>query len=243
MTVRPPLTSIFWDFDGTLVDTRARNMSVNRRIIEEITGRPWSDFEVMSSQEVYDRAQRISVNWREFYQTHFGLDDEATTNAGARWTPYQLEDQTPTPPLIGIPEALSALDGHPQGVVSQNCSANIDATLSLHSIRENFRCIVGYEEVAEFRQKPAPEGLLLAIDALTSFAPGTVIYVGDHETDLKTVENTNHVLCEREAPVEVVCVAALYGIDGHREAWIDRADYRATTPANVVEIARQLSRV
>ena len=243
MIHRPPLTAILWDFDGTLVDTRARNMNVNRRIIEEVTGRPWSDFEVMCSQEVYDQAQRVSVNWREFYRTHFGLDDRATTSAGARWTPYQLEDPTPTPPLSGIPETLGAFDGLPLGVVSQNCSANIAATLSLHGIRESFRCIVGYEEVAEFQQKPAPDGLLLAMDTLNSFAPGTVIYVGDHETDLKTVENTNHVLRERGMPVQVMCVAALYGVDGGPEAWMNRADFRAAEPDDVVTIARQIDLV
>jgi len=243
MTTHPPLTAIFWDFDGTLVDTRSRNMSVNRRIIDEVTDRPWSDFDVMRSQEVYDRAQRTAVNWREFYRTHFGLDDEAITNAGARWTPYQLEDGTPTPPLSGIPEALGAFDGLPLGVVSQNCSANIAATLSLHGIREHFTCIVGYSEVADLQQKPAPDGLLLAIDTLTSFAPGTVLYVGDHETDLKTVENTNRVLVERGSPVHLVCVAALYGVEGGREAWMERADYRAAVPDDVVTIAGQIDRV
>jgi phosphoglycolate phosphatase-like HAD superfamily hydrolase len=240
MTHRPPLTAILWDFDGTLVDTRARNMNVNRRIIEEITGRPWTEFEVMRSEDIYERAQRISTNWREFYREHFGLDEEETTRAGSRWTPYQLEDQTPTPVLEGIAEALGAFDGLPLGVVSQNCSANIADTLAGHGIGDRFRCIIGYREVADRQQKPAPDGLLLAIEQLTGLAPGSVLYVGDHSTDLKTADNANRVLAERGAPVRVLSVAALYGVDAPPEPWTERADFRATTPMEIVEIARQI---
>ncbi len=235
-----PVTAILWDFDGTLVDTRAKNMRVNRRIIEEVTGRPATDFDVMSSQETYDQAQRISVNWREFYHLHFGLSEGETDRAGARWTPYQLADETPTPPFPGIPDALGLFDGIPQGVVSQNCSSNITGTLSGHGLVEYFRCIIGYNEVANLQQKPAPDGLLLAIDELTSFAPGSVVYVGDHETDLRTVTNANRALRDRDLPLTVVSVAALYGMHGVDESWTADADYRAKTPQDLVEIVRRL---
>ncbi len=235
-----PVTAILWDFDGTLVDTCAKNMRVNRRIIEEVTGRQAADFDVMSSQTIYDRAQRISVNWREFYRLHFGLSEGETDRAGARWTPYQLADETPTPPLRGIPEALGLFDGIPQGVVSQNCSSNIAATLSGHGLAEYFRCIIGYNEVANLQQKPAPDGLLLAIEELTAFTSGVVIYVGDHETDLKTVNNANRALQDSDLPVTVVSVAALYGMHGVDESWTDQADFRAEAPQALVEIVRRL---
>jgi len=233
-----PVTAVLWDFDGTLVDTHAKNMRVNRRIIEEVTGRPSTDFEVMRSQEIYDQAQRTSVNWRDFYRVHFGLSEEETDRAGARWTPYQLADPTPTPLLHGISEALRGIDGPPHGVVSQNCSENIAATLSAHGLRDRFRYIIGYQEVARERQKPAPDGLLLAIDELTGFAPGSVVYVGDHETDLRCVENANRALRERDLPVTVVSVAALYGMDGSAESWTLQADHRAATPHDIVGLVK-----
>lgn len=241
MKTPSPVTAILWDFDGTLVDTRAKNMRVNRRIIEEVTGRQATDFDVMSSQETYDQAQRISVNWREFYHLHFGLSEGETDRAGARWTPYQLADETPTPPLPGILEALDLFDGIPHGVVSQNCSSNITATLSGHGLLEYFKCIIGYTEVANLQQKPAPDGLLLAIDELTGLAPGSVVYVGDHETDLKTVNNANRALQDSDLPVTVVSVAALYGMHGLDESWTDEADFCAEKPQDVVEIAMRLS--
>jgi beta-phosphoglucomutase-like phosphatase (HAD superfamily) len=130
-----PVTAVLWDYDGTLVDTCVKNMRVNQRIIQEVAGRPWTEFEVMASQEIYDLAQRRCRNWRDFYQEHFGLSEEETTLAGSRWTPYQLTDDTPTPPLEGIPEALAGFDGMPHGVVSQNCSKNIATTLEIYGIR------------------------------------------------------------------------------------------------------------
>ena len=44
MSVTPAdrVAAVIWDFDGTLVDTRAKNIAVNRRIIEAVTGRPWT---------------------------------------------------------------------------------------------------------------------------------------------------------------------------------------------------------
>ena len=42
-----PTCAIVWDFDGTLVDSRHRNLSVNRSIIGELTGRSWREFEAL----------------------------------------------------------------------------------------------------------------------------------------------------------------------------------------------------
>ena len=75
MTASAALRAILWDFDGTLVDTRARNLQVNRRIIQELTGRGWEEFPVLRSQTSYDEAQRAAVNWREFYRANIDLDD------------------------------------------------------------------------------------------------------------------------------------------------------------------------
>ena len=241
MTSRGPVTAVLWDFDGTLVETCVKNMRVNTRIIEEVTGRPATDFDVMRSQEIYDLAQRTAMNWRDFYRLHFGLSDEDTTRAGSRWTPYQREDTTPTPPLTGIPDALGAFDGIPQGVVSQNCRLNIDATLSEHRIRDRFQTIIGYQEVAGDRQKPAPDGVLRAIEEVTGSAPGTVVYVGDHETDLRTAQNTNRTLREREMPIPVVSVAAQYGMSDPDEAWTLIADHRASSPSDIVTLVHKLN--
>jgi phosphoglycolate phosphatase-like HAD superfamily hydrolase len=236
-----PLRAVLWDFDGTLVDTRARNMSVNRRIIAEITGRDWSEFEVMRSQEAYDRAQRGAANWREFYRTHCRLSDDDIDRAGSRWGAYQLCDPTPVPLFGGIAEALAGVDGMPQAIVSQNARETIETVLAGHGLGGRFRCIVGYAEVAMERQKPAPDGLLAALGLVAGTAPGVALYVGDHPTDLRCVEGANRELVERDAGLRVVSVAALWG-DGHvGRGWADAADVRVTSPADVVALVDRLT--
>jgi len=241
MTASGPLRAVLWDFDGTLVDTRARNMSVNRRIIAEITGRDWSEFPVMGSQQAYDRAQRGAANWREFYRMHCGLSDHEIDRAGSRWAPYQLCDPTPVPLFGGVSEALGRIDGLPQAIVSQNARETIEAVLAGHGLGGRFRCIVGYAEVAMERQKPAPDGLLAALDLVTGTAPGIAVYVGDHPTDIRCVEGANRQLAERGADLRVVSVAALWSDGVAGEDWTAAADVRVTSPADVVALVDSLT--
>jgi beta-phosphoglucomutase-like phosphatase (HAD superfamily) len=242
MTAHRPLRAVLWDFDGTLVDTRARNIQVNRRIIEEITGRPWEEFGVLRSQEAYDVAQRAASNWREFYRDNIGLDDARIDGAGERWAPYQHEDPTPVPLAAGIVESLGRLDGLPQGIVSQNARETIESMLAVHGLGHRFGCIIGYAEVAMTRQKPAPDGLLLGLEAMACTGPGCVLYVGDHPTDIRCAASANRELAGRGSELRVASVAALWfpgAVDG---GWAAGADHRAATPNEVVELAERLLR-
>lgn len=241
MSPSQQLRAVLWDFDGTLVDTRARNLRVNRRIIGEITGRSWSEFPVMRSQEVYDTAQRGAANWREFYRANCGLTDDEIDRAGARWSGYQLVDPTPTPLFNGVAEALGGLDGLPQAIVSQNARDTIEALLAGHGLGNRFHCIIGYAEVAMARQKPAPDGLLAALERLTDMAPGVALYIGDHETDARCAEAANHELAARGSELRVRSVAALWGDGASDRDWAVRPQFRARTPAEVVALVEQLA--
>jgi len=236
----PPLRAVLWDFDGTLVDTRARNMSVNRRIIQEITGRSWRDFPVLRSQDVYDAAQRAAVNWREFYRAHSGFSDDQVDRAGDCWSPYQTEDPTPVPLVAGVVDAVGRLDGLPQGIVSQNDRETIESVLSAHGLGRRFDSIVGYAEVPMTRQKPAPDSLLLGLERLTGLSPGRALYIGDHPTDICCVDNVNRELEARDLELRVVSVAALWGPGAVDDGWAAGADLSAATPLDVVEIVRHL---
>jgi len=242
MTAHCPLRAVLWDFDGTLVDTRARNLQVNRRTIGEITGRPWEEFAVLRSQEAYDAAQRAAANWREFYRDNIGLDEARIDLAGACWAPYQLEDSTPVPLAEGVAEALERLDGLPQGIVSQNARETIESMLSAHGLGRRFSCIIGYAEVAMTRQKPAPDCLLLGLEALAGPPHGRVLYIGDHPTDIRCAANANQELARRGSELRVVSVAALWGADAADDRWATGADYRATAPNDVVELVERLAR-
>jgi phosphoglycolate phosphatase-like HAD superfamily hydrolase len=226
MTAPPPLRAILWDFDGTLLDTRVRNLHVNRRIIHEITGRGWEEFPVLRSQALYDEAQRAAVNWREFYRANIGLADDQIDSAGHRWAIYQREDPTPVPLVEGVAEALGKLDGLPQGIVSQNARETITSMLSAHGLGRRFSCIIGYAEVAMTRQKPAPDCLLLGLEALAGSPHGRVLYIGDHPTDIRCAANANQELARRGSELRVVSVAALW-VQTRRRPLGDRRRHRA----------------
>jgi len=243
MARHSPLRAVIWDFDGTLVDTREKNMNVNRQIARAITGQPWDRFPILANQAAYDDAQRQCANWREFYRQNFGLSKDEIDRAGAMWTGFQLADTTPAPFFDGIAAVIARLRATAvQGIVSQNSRQNIEEMLDGVGLLDHFEHIVGYEEVGTRRQKPAPDGLLMCIERLTNSAPGTVVYVGDHETDVRCAHNADRALAERRVPLHVVTVGACFDGLGSDGSWSVRPDYQASSPRDLVTIVEGLRR-
>jgi HAD superfamily hydrolase (TIGR01549 family) len=189
-----PIKAILWDFDGTLADTRRRNLSVNRRIVEEITGQQWQDIPALTSVEAYLAAWERVSNWQELYAEVFGLTLPQWQSAAQKWAPYQLDDTTPVPLFPGIEETLTQLKSFPQAVVSQNERTIIAQVLEDNGVAHYFSALVGYAEVPLDRQKPAPDGLFRALDILGIEEPASALYIGDHETDMLCAANANRDL-------------------------------------------------
>ena len=229
--------AIIWDYDGTLVDSRHRNLSVNRSIVQRLTGRPWSEFSALTSVGDYDGAVARCVGWRDFYGREFDLDESAVDAAGRLWTEYQLTDETPVPLFEGVAEALEELGDLPHGIVSQNASDIIAATLAPTGLAERFGKVIGYREVPPGRQKPAPDGLLACLETLTRFAPGRAWYVGDHPSDARCVAETRRVLSSRGLAIDLRCIAVVDGGEFVGE-WQIAPDATARTPADIVRIVR-----
>ena len=235
-----PACAIIWDYDGTLVDSRHRNLGVNRSIIEGLTGRPWRAFQALNSIADYDDAVARCTNWRDFYQREFGLREDMLESAGRLWTRYQLTDETPVQVFAGVPETLEALGHLPHGIVSQNSREIIAATLGPLGLGGRFEHVLGYEEVAPGRQKPAPDGLLDCLDRLTRKGPGVAFYVGDHPTDAQCVVQARREIRARGREMEVRSIAVLYG--GESPAgWPDPPDHVARSPAEIVAIVDSLA--
>lgn len=232
-----PACAIIWDYDGTLVDSRHRNLSVNRSIIEGLTGRPWGDFPALNSIADYDDAVARCTNWRDFYQNEFGLAEDMLETAGRLWTERQLSDGTPVRPFNGVTEVLESLGHLRHAIVSQNSRRIITATLEPLGLGHRFDHVLGYEEVAPGRQKPAPDGLLECLERLRVRA-GVAFYIGDHPTDAMCVARARDEVARTAPGLEIRSIAALYGgesVDG----WPEAPDHRASTPAEIVEIVRR----
>ncbi len=68
---------------------------------------------------------------------------------------------------------------------SQNSRALIRRALAESDLDGFFHFVVGYEEVAHARQKPAPDGLLMCVEQLGVSGPASILFVGDHEGDME----------------------------------------------------------
>lgn len=235
----PRLAALVWDFDGTLADTRRRNLRVTRSIVQEVLDLSPDRFPALGSLEAYEETNRRCANWRELYRNVFGCSEEETDRAGRAWTAYQLADATPTPLFPGVAEAVEALAGVPQGIVSLNSRDNILAILRDAGLDHRFHTVVGYEEVDLRRQKPDPDALLHCLDRVMETDAGHVLYVGDHETDVRCARNANRVLAERGDRTSVVTTAACFVRGTDPSIWSVQPEHRATRPEEVVEIVRR----
>jgi HAD superfamily hydrolase (TIGR01549 family) len=232
-----PVAGVIWDFDGTLADTRRRNLRVTRRIFREVLGREPDRHPELGSVERYEAANRRAENWRELYRETFGLDEEETDRAGRAWSEYQLSDETPTPLFPGVVEAVRSLDGMPQGIVSLNSRENILGILQTAEVARHFGVVVGYREVDLRRQKPHPEALLLCLERL-EVATGRVLYVGDHDTDVRCARNANARLRGDGRELQVVAAGARFPASPEVDSWAEAPDHVAGSPGDVVRIAR-----
>jgi len=240
MNADHPLLAVIWDFDGTLVDTRAKNLNVTRSIFARLTGRDPDTVPGLAALGAYARLTQQTSNWRTLYIEAFGFTPEETDQAGSLWAEYQRNDPTPAVVYPGIPEVVAALEDLPQGIVSQNSRENISRTLRREHLAAHFRMIVGYEEVSWERQKPEPDGLLACIEALTDRTTGYVLYVGDHETDARCGQNSNRALEAQGIGIRVRVVAAAYGGSRPRD-WDTPVDDTADTTNDILTIIQQYS--
>ena len=240
MNTTKNILAIIWDFDGTLVDTRQKNLNVTRKIVSKILKGDPSEIPALSSLSNYHQAHIKATNWREFYKESFGLTGEQTDDAGKLWTSYQQEDNTPVLLINGIYDVIAVLANIPQGIVSQNSKSNIERILEEKEISSYFKVIVGYEEVELKNQKPAPDGLLMCIEKLVGHNSGYIFYIGDHETDIKCVLNANNILSENKTEIKIISIGAIYGFDVDPSDWSTAPDYQAHKVKDVVDIINEI---
>ena len=230
------IQSIIWDYDGTLVDTRHKNLMVTRNIIESLIEIPADGFSALNSLDNYSTANRRASNWRELYRLEFNLSEEQIDKAGRLWTTYQLKDDTEVAFYNGIKRVVSDLAGFPQGIVSQNSRSSISLKLEKCLLLPYFKCIVGYEEVDLNKQKPEPDGLLNCIEQLSAMDSGYVCYIGDHETDIQCVAAANRVLQEKQVDLKIFSIGACYGPETDAPSWNVRPDYEAQRVEDILDI-------
>lgn len=234
------IKAIIWDYDGTLVNTQRKNLAVTRQIVKQITRKHADNFPALQSVDNYIAVTKRATNWRDMYAAEYGMSPEQVDRAGWLWAEYQLQDSTPVPLFEGIDDVLTTLRNFPHGIVSQNARTSILDALKNYRIEGYFGCIIGFEEVDIRRQKPEPDGLLQCIEQLTGFSSGYVVYIGDHETDIRCAQNTTLELQKRHIDIEVMTIGACYGDCSDPSLWLLPPQYVARTTAEILEIVEGL---
>jgi HAD superfamily hydrolase (TIGR01549 family) len=234
------LKAIIWDYDGTLVDTRQKNLNVTRNIIESLLKTESSAFTALQTLENYTCATRKISNWREFYRQELNLSDQQIDEAGRMWTPYQLMDHTDATIFEGIDTVIGNLTDFPHGIVSQNSKTSITRNLKKLRMLPFFNHIVGYEEVELKQQKPEPDGLLSCLKKLSISDSGNVCYIGDHQTDVLCVRAANRVLQQNGARINVFSIGACYESGTDTSTWDVRPDYEAHRVQDIPKIIENI---
>lgn len=234
------IKAIIWDYDGTLVDTHIKNLHVTRKIIEHITGKNPENLHPLKNLNNYRVVTKKAKNWRTLYKNEFNLNENEIDKAGKLWSEFQLKDETEVPFYDGITDVIQALKEYPHGIVSQNSRENIRQFLQKSKMLKYFKSILGYEEVESSKQKPEPDGLLKCISELVPLNTGTVIYIGDHETDMHCAINTNKVYKENGSNLNVINIGAFYDSDNNISSWKVQPDFVANRVEDIVKIAEMV---
>jgi HAD superfamily hydrolase (TIGR01549 family) len=184
--------AIIWDFDGTIVDSNRKNYTITKDLLRNELKIDVDQISALSNYSAYLRALELHTNWRSLYSLGFGIDKEVLDRAGDQWAHYQLNTNVDAPVFSGLKAVLELYSDVPQGIVSQNSTENIIRNLETEKCADLFSKIIGYQDVPYIAQKPDPTGLLMCIEDLLgsgNHSFGTVIYIGDHVTDVATAEN------------------------------------------------------
>jgi len=230
------IKAIIWDYDGTLVDSRIKNLNVTRKIIEKATGKNYSAFPALANIPDFEKAHQQSENWRDFYFREFNFTEEQTNQFGPWWTEFQLSDNTKIELFPGVFELLFELKKYPQAIVSQNSRDNILNLVKNQNIEDVITCVVGFEEVKINRQKPYPDGLLKCLNNIDSSKTGVIFYIGDHETDIQLAHNTNKYFSNNGSHIKVISIGAFYIFPTDTSNWTYKPNYEANSTEDVLNI-------
>jgi HAD superfamily hydrolase (TIGR01549 family) len=168
------IRTVLMDLDGTLIDTWRLYVEAYRHVLEEVGERPLTSAEVA----VLRPAAEL-----KFFDRVLGAGSGRKVQS--RFLAYYdaLHDQYCEGFYAGIPDLLAELRRGPYalGIVTGKSRGAWRITLERMAL-QGFHVVVTDDDVA--RPKPAPDGLLLALERLGAAASETV-YVGDSLVDLE----------------------------------------------------------
>lgn len=171
-------TSIFFDWDGTLVDSLAVIVKAHNHVRVAFGLEPW---------EMVDYFGTASQSARDLYPKIYG--DKAQDAITQLYAFLNEHSKNETQPLDGALDLLQALKekGVTMGVVSNKSHHLLHEEIKHMKWDRYFSAIVGAGYAKA--DKPNPDPLLIAIrEAGLPADTSNMLYVGDTETDLRVAE-------------------------------------------------------
>ena len=165
------ITTLIFDWDGTLVDSAHLGLAAFEKTFSEL-GVPFA-------HAVYEAT--YSPNWYSTYEA-LGLPKELWKVADELWNRHYGEQ--PAPLLEGVGETLLTLrnKGYQLAIVSSGNRGRVCREVQQSALKEAFSVIVCSEDITH--KKPDPEGLTRAIRDL-NVDPSQCAYVGDAPEDIE----------------------------------------------------------
>ena len=228
------IDAILWDYDGTLVNSAPKNISVTKDILSEVAPHLCGNNlpEHLKSESRYHDANHAAENWRDLYTGFFGLTHEEADLAGSLWSKHQRRNTTPVALFDGIIDVIRTFAHIPHGICSQNSAANILALLDTVLITSYFKFVVGYEEVPFNRQKPASDAGLICLERIFGEVRNkTLLVIGDHEVDVMFARN---ISSDIDGSNTVISIAVLYS-GAEPEKWGHQPDKVISRPQELAD--------
>jgi HAD superfamily hydrolase (TIGR01509 family) len=171
MKSETPITTLLFDWDGTLVDSASQGLSAFQKTFAELG--------VQFDLDIY--AAKYSPNW---YQTYLalGLPKEKWEQADDLWVRHY--DCESSPLVEGASETILDLQrkGYRLGVVSSGNQHRVSREIGESGFSSVFEVVICHEDIVN--RKPHPEGLEKALLILSS-QPEQSCYVGDTPEDIQ----------------------------------------------------------
>lgn len=165
------ITSLFFDWDGTVVDSAHLGLAAYEKAFAEL-GFPFD-------HEAYRAA--YSPNWLTVYEG-LGLPREHWQRADELWTHHYGEQSAELLPGAGETIAELRRKGYRLGVVSSGNHTRVNREAEALALAGCFDVIICHEQITN--RKPHPEGLETAMRAL-GCSPQESCYVGDTPEDIQ----------------------------------------------------------
>jgi HAD superfamily hydrolase (TIGR01549 family) len=171
------ITTIIFDWDGTLVDSAHLGLAAFQKTFAELGfGFP---------HDVYEAS--YSPNWYSTYQA-LGLPQHLWERADALWLQHYGEQAAAL--IDGVGETLSKLhsNGYRLGVVTSGSESRVSREIGLSVLQGLLDAVICNEHITN--KKPHPEGLELALQRLNC-RPEVTAYVGDAPEDVEMGKRGN----------------------------------------------------